>query len=323
MRDDMRSRLIATRDLFGIPIVTVDPHIHSDYSDGLGTVEDNLGVAEQMGIDLIYATDHYSIDQKNDTDKLGPKISWGQEPALGHHIGVLENEVLLQLRESETVVENLALAQALGEFAWVPHPTGWYPSMHYEDKLIQELDNITYDFAMEVINGANKLNCRHDYYIDEFVKLWDKLLLNGPRITPIGASDAHTPDEVGIGWTGAYINKFESASVIQCLNAGRCFASQAPCIALWANDANVGDEIPRPQEDIIKVKVRAADSAGLATIYIVVDGHRITRFRAKGENVVEAECEFKTADVKRYIRAEVISSDKLRAYTAPIYIKQG
>ncbi len=323
-RDEMRLRLIATRDLFAIPIVTVDPHIHSDYSDGLGTVEDILGVAEQMGIDLIYVTDHFTIDQKADTDNLGDKVSWGQEPAMGHHIGVLENDFPLQLRESETVVENLALAQELGVFAWVPHPTGWYPGVHYEDERIEEMYKIPYDFAMEVINGANKLTTRFDNFITEYVRLWDRLLMNGIKITPIGGSDAHTPDEVGIAWTGAYIDRPESGIVLKCFNAGRCFASQAPCIALWVNDeVNVGDEMSRPEGDSIKVKVRAADSAGLATVYIVADGHRIVRFRAKGEKVVEAECDVKLSDVTRYVRAEVVSSDKLRAYTAPIYIKQG
>jgi len=219
------------------------------------------------------------------------------------------------------VVENLALAQSLGAFAWVPHPVGWYPSTHYKDELINELNNIDYNFGMEIINGANKLICRYDHFTDEYVRLWDKLLMNGPKITPIGGSDAHIPDEVGVAWTGVYSDKPGSDTVIQCLNAGRCFATQAPCIALWVNDANVGDEIPRPQEDVLKVKVRAADSAGLATVRIVVDGHRRVRFRAKDNTVVEAECEIKTADVKRFIRAEVVSADKLWAFTAPIYIK--
>jgi PHP-associated len=320
-RDDMCQRLIETRKLFELPIVTVDVHTHSDYSDGLGSVKDNATVAEQMGIDLMFATDHYSIDQKSVTDKLGPKVSWGQEPGAGHHVGVLENDVLLEISPNETVVENLAKAKKLGNFAWVAHPIGWYPTTRYDEERIAELYNIHYDFGMEVLNGANKLAPRHENYTDEFVNLWDKLLLNGPKITPVGGSDAHTPNEVGIAWTGVYSDNPASDSVIQSLSAGHCFASQAPCVVLWVNEANVGEEISQPQENMLKIKVRAADSAGIASVQIIVDGKRTVILRTEDATVFEYECEIKTAEVKHFIRAEVIASDQLRAFTAPIYIK--
>lgn len=94
LQSDQTRRLKETRALFGQPVAIIDPHTHSEHSDGKATIAMNREAGIAAGIDLVFATDHRSLKQKKVIHKM-PTMSWGQEPgALHHHLGLLCNKRL-------------------------------------------------------------------------------------------------------------------------------------------------------------------------------------------------------------------------------------
>ena len=319
-RADMAERLKASRQMFRRPVVTVDIHTHSNYSDGRGTVAENYEAFQNAGLDFLFATDHRSIGQKRITAKYD-NASWGQEPGAGlHHLGLLLNTRTLNPR-ADSVRADLDRARKLAPFAWIPHPTGWYPSRLYSDEAIESLWTLGESFAMEVMNGANKIVSAYDQFDERTVAVWDRLLCDGRKVTGVGGSDAHGPDEIGTVWTGVMAREATAEAIVDALAAGNCFASEASLLAFTCERRPMGATVTRKKGSTVTLRFRVADAQGLASARVVSGGKAIREIQGKGRTVVEGELTRKVGAGKTYYRLESIAADQRRAFSTPIYIE--
>ena len=65
-----------------------DTHIHSNYSDGRGTVAEVKQYGDLAQLDFIFVTDHRTIHQRQECKQFR-RCWWGQEPGGFAHIGIL------------------------------------------------------------------------------------------------------------------------------------------------------------------------------------------------------------------------------------------
>ena len=319
-KHDFAERLAETKKIFKKKVYTVDIHTHSTYSDGSGTVQENYKAAMNCGLDFFFATDHGSLGQKRSVKKWD-NVSWGQEPGAGaHHIGLLHPSKLF-VPKKVNIFADFVKAKCLAPFVWIPHPVGWYPDTWYDDESIKTLWTLGDSFAIEVINGANKIVAAYDVFDEKAIAVWDKLLCDGKKVTALGGSDAHGPDEIGTVWTGVYAAKCEAESLLKALNNENCFASEASLMEFSCDKKPMGTIIMKKKGSTIHLSFRVADVAGIASVRIVSGGKIIKEIQAKSKTFLTGQITRKTGAKSTYYRLESTACDNRRAFSTPIYIK--
>ena len=318
LRRDQAQRLRETRELFNEPVLIVDPHTHSEYSDGSATIAMNREVADEAGIDFVFATDHASLGQKRAV-RTKPNMSWGQEPGGNpHHIGLLCNTRLFK-QKGDRLDLDVARARKLAPFVWIPHPAGWYPGTAYSADRTEALWTLAPAFAMEVLNGACRIGTAFDRFDAAASVLWDRLLTDGIRVTPLGASDAHLPESIGCCWTALPGGvQPTAAAIIKGLNTGHCLASEGPLLGLWVEDQPMGTSVRVQPRQRLQVRYRVADAAGLQCVRLVADGRAVKTIYPRDATCIEGEMTFAPGR-KRSIRLEARAVDNRRAFSAPVY----
>lgn len=321
IKGDQAERLDETRKLFGKRVLAVDLHSHSLYSDGCGTVDENYEMAKHVGLDFFFATDHGSIGQKRVVRKW-KDASWGQEPGMGaHHVGLLCNPRLFRPK-GDNLAADFERAKAAAPFVWIPHPAGWYPRVWYSDEKIDTLWSLGDSFAVEVLNGANKVFRAYDAFDQKALGVWEKLLCDGKRITALGASDAHGPVEIGTTWTGVFAPMRTAESIIKTLNEGRCFASESGLMDFSCDGRPMGATLRKAKGMGLDFRFRVADAGGIASVRLVSQGKVIKELSGGGQTVLEGSVKLRAGARRTYYRLESTASDDLRAFSTPIYVEQ-
>lgn len=319
LQTDQARRLRETRKLFGAPVVLADLHTHSEHSDGRATIAMNRDAGIAAGLDFVFATDHRSLKQKRAIRKM-PTMSWGQEPgALHHHIGLLCNRRLFVPRKDRLDLD-VERARRLAPFVWIPHPAGWYPRKYYTEEQTAALWTLAPGFAMEVLNGAHRIGTAFDQFDEAAVAVWDRLLADGIRVTPLGASDAHIPESIGCCWTAMPEIKPGIPAVLDALNTGNCLASEGPLLTIRLNDRPMGSTVKKTGRGRrMRLTYRAVDAAGLQCVRIVAGGRVRKTLTPHDATCIEGDWSFNPASF-RYIRLEARAVDNRRAFSGPIYI---
>ena len=311
------ARCAATRRLVSFPFFRGDLHVHTVYSDGMGTVDEVAGVAQQRGLDFLFITDHGTVRQKVECVRY-PNVWWGQEPgAGGHHICILDNpRKYTPVRDIRRDAERL---RKKGLFFFYPHPTGWFPRTVYDPSLRDSLREAGPQFAMEVINGIFRIEPFHDEWTDANVALWDALLGEGFRVTGLAATDAHFAPGVGNVWTGVLARRLTKASVLEALRQGTAFASMGPAINVRIGRTPMGAALRRRGRRGI-LRVECADAYGLNWLRVVKDGKVVRERRYRGRTHAREAIALRFSASSRYVRAECAANDDRRAYSNPIYL---
>lgn len=317
-KKDLAERLLASKKIFKDKVYAVDIHCHSNYSDGLGTPLEDYECAKNAGLDFLFITDHNSIKQKREI-KNYKDASWGQEPGAGsHHIGLLNNPRLFTPL-LKNISEDFEKAKKMAPFVWIPHPAGWYPARCYSEEQIESLWDLGENLAMEVMNGANKTVSAYDTFDAHAIQVWDRLLCDGKHVTALGGSDAHIPEDIGSVWTGVSPDTLDATTIISSLRQGNCFASEAALLDFSCSGKPMGSEIKIKKGTKIKLTVRIADSAGIASFSIISNGKILKHVDAGHKSLIRDSITVLPAQ-NTYYRLETVSSDKRRAFSTPVYI---
>lgn len=312
-------RLLETKRIFGRKIVVVDPHTHSTFGDGRGTIKESLCVAEACGLDFVFITDHGGIMQKRVVKNL-PNASWGQEPGSQiHHICMLHNPKKLILKGNDLAVD-FKYASENSDLAFIPHPGGLFAPGNIDER-IKLLRTLGESFTMEVMNGLYEIFRSKRVCDEASILILDQLLSEGHKINVLGASDAHEPFGIGTSWSGVLGAKCEPVSIIKAIKMGRCFASESSLLEFFCNDQPMGATICRGRGRSLTFRCRVADSFGLDSVRVISNGRIVGNQQIHGKKLYEGEFSYKAPSTNTYYRLETTAKDDRRAYSTPIYIK--
>lgn len=179
-----------------------DIHIHSSYSDGLGTPAEILDYVEgQTELSVIAIVDHDEIAGSHATHELAARRNSRVEVVVGMEVTTLEGHLLAlfieqpvpSLRPLEHTIENV---HAQGGLCIVPHPMSWATRsigrFALERILRRHRDRVYFD-ALEAVNAT----------LAGRVAAKAAARLNAKRLhlPEVGGSDAHFVESIGSGYT--------------------------------------------------------------------------------------------------------------------------
>ncbi|MDQ7779533.1 MAG: polyprenyl diphosphate synthase [Planctomycetota bacterium] len=197
-------------------------HVHSNYSDGTGSVPEIIDAAAKAGVDIVFLTDHDTLQPCKDGHAgrhgkvllvVGTEIS----PDLNHYLAFgLPAETDVKSLASLRPQEYIDRAAGLGGFGFIAHPdhTGTklfdVPSYRWEDWSVKRFtglgiwDMMT-DFEELLVGPDEALaaftNFPHSMTgpKSESVARWDRLLASGEKIVGVGEVDNHAEHRKALG----------------------------------------------------------------------------------------------------------------------------
>jgi predicted metal-dependent phosphoesterase TrpH len=179
-----------------------DLHMHSTYSDGLGTIEDILSfVGQQRDLDVIALTDHDTIEGAQRARDLASKQKTDFEIIVGEEVSTREGHLLTLFIERRippglSVERSIELAHEQGGLAIIAHPFNRVFRHSIQREVVDRLQDAPAEArpdGIETLNGsfagigASRLAMTRNrlHY----------------RLPETGSSDAHTVTAIGCAFT--------------------------------------------------------------------------------------------------------------------------
>lgn len=313
--EDTARRVAASKDDFPHAFFRGDCHSHTQHSDGRGTVAETAAMAQAAELDFQFVTDHWGVTQAPECREHGLWV--GQEPVTQlHHMGILGLDYAFEPQHD--FLADYAAAVEAGATVFIPHPTGWWPNVIYNQEQQKILEALPSPFLMEICNGANNIISAFDFTDESALALWDHLLCLGRRVHAMGNTDAHAPHGIGMVWNSVFAENCDQETIVAELKKGHHFVSDAPLIHIALGKARMGDQASLSDRKS-ELEVTVADSRGLAWLSVIVDGEEVFYQPFRGETAWRGSLEV-PAQAAKYVRAEVHSRDARRAYSNPIYL---
>ena len=187
----------------------IDMHVHTNYSDSKGTVEDVIRIAKDRGLNGMAITDHNTLE--------GAKVAMAMQNELiiipGEEIKT-ENGEILAFGIKEAVPEDLPIEEAIHSvhlqegLVFIPHPT-----IPLFGKL-KELDmrRLPID-GLEVFSAISPMA---DHYASKNIAIAERL-----GLSMIAGSDSHFPETVGDAYTIIDTEEATLPSILKALRLGK------------------------------------------------------------------------------------------------------
>jgi hypothetical protein len=283
-------------------LVSVDTHMHTQYSDGSVLVPQRIRSAVAEGIDVVVSADHnIVIDYGPDLERLGlggalafvpgfeitartGSIHLNSFPAavrpgepLNGTIGVRD--------ETPATLFALARQKNPGSLVHLNHPRsgtlGYFNNYHLDPEKAAFADaSFDLDFdVMEALNGA-----RFDGDNRRAIEDWFHLLNRGYPIRISAASDAHGVNGGETGYARTFVlmpepaagAPLDQAALVAALRKGRAFVSNGPIVAVNAGGkATFGDTIKAKKGRVdLDITVTGAPWLDVSEVRLVVNGER-------------------------------------------------
>lgn len=237
-------------------------HVHSNHSDGSGSVSEIVGAAQRAGVDFLVLTDHNTMLAKQEGWEgwHGPTLLIvGEEVSTraGHCLAVGTSSPVLRRRPAEEIIRDI---RAQGGLSFIAHPHGVYKPF------LRRRDHSWKDWGVNSYTGLEVWSYMFDwarqfkyYRWSECVRDPDRLIV-GPDPQTLSRWDAlgRRARVVGIGGVDAHARRYplldvvifpyedlfrtvrthvlldgpltgdaaaDKGSILKALGAGRCFAS--------------------------------------------------------------------------------------------------
>lgn len=293
-----------------------DFHMHTVYSDGKYTPDQQINMAVHRNLSFIFFSDH-NTDTSNAIigayqASLAPDLLIGRAIEVttrhGHWQAVgLDRDQLIewryQLNDNPGYEAATHQVHRSGGFVSVNHPFANCPACNWG------FPDWDHNDAIEVWNAA------WDPTDQQAVQKWQQLLVDGKFTTAIGGSDAHSfPALNGLPTTIVKSRGRSQAAIVEAVKAGRAYLVQGPGMDLAfsvdipsrSTTAEIGDKI--------SVDAGAAGSAILSTQGLtshkacfltekgyffntsIVDGQEIKKLVPPGSSFVRIEVRNQTDD---------------------------
>ena len=308
LKDDLRTLAFTIDKVIEIPnLISLEPHIHTNFSDGRMSVPERLKSIVGEGLDVVIGTDHNYVTNYSETLKrLGLNkylaVIRGSEVTKGgvihynsYPVAYIENEDdhgAIEV-DPDDVAALFAASRAKNPKAiiQVNHPRsgdlGYFNNFKL-DKATAAFAGKGFDLSfmvMEAMNGPTFFRGNQ-----EAIEDWLHLLNRGAYFPIMGSSDAHTIDESEPGFSRTYVyysgpkgDGLESAAVLQSLLRGRSFVTNGPFIDFKVNGASLpGDTAAAKNGKIdLDIKVSGASWVSVDEVRLIVNGERKIIFPVK------------------------------------------
>ncbi len=214
-----------------------DNHTHSTFSDGVGTIEQNVASARFKGMAFMTATDHNTINQASAVDVQNDLhediiVMTGEEVTTfdGHSLayntgGVLIPWNLNQYTHQELIdITNNTSSPYGSGFMYIAHPN--YDGLSWDDLSLTDYT------GLEVWNGFSPPNVDIGPSNNEITfQEWDVLNQMGRRLLGISNSDGHNPSKIADNFIVAYLDTFSKQNIIDVMrDNGHYYGSNGPVL---------------------------------------------------------------------------------------------
>jgi hypothetical protein len=185
-------------------------HIHSDYSDGSGSVDDIASYAREAGLDFIVLNDHFSLYQNDEGYINGVLVLQGMEvnDTANHYLAMdIEKTIDKNVEYPQRVIDDVNAQNGIGIIAHpfekgspLFHNRRTYPWKDWSVQGFQGIEIWNFlsqwrDGVSGIIKGIYLMINPHSAFIQgpyrEALKVLDRYQQEGCRIILAGGSDAH------------------------------------------------------------------------------------------------------------------------------------
>jgi predicted metal-dependent phosphoesterase TrpH len=158
-----RGRMTHTPPPNILPLGRADVHMHSTYSDGLGTVEHILAhVSKQQELDVIAITDHDTVEGAQRARDLVHKSDATFDLIVGEEVSTREGHLLTLFIEKRippglSVERSIELAHEQGGIAIIAHPFNRIFRHSIQRNVVERLKHAPLEAqpdGMETLNGS-------------------------------------------------------------------------------------------------------------------------------------------------------------------------
>lgn len=276
VKAEYRVTIVASPEARGWPTLRAGPgwyagdlHTHSGHSDGRTTAGGArvpvppahvFAAAREAGLDFVALTDHNTAAHWVDVDRLQPLhpdlllLHAREITTYRGHANAFGERALVDFRlaESRSMRGVLHDLTARGAVVSINHPMapddercmgcGWND---------RDRETIGAVQAIEVVNGGTAEGPMSGW------PFWAELLSSGHRLTAVGGSDEHTPDDVSDGRLGrpttvVYASELSEEAILDGIRAGRAYvrtrSAAGPVLDLWAESGArrvpMGGDVP-------------------------------------------------------------------------------
>lgn len=321
-------------------LISVDPHMHTIYSDGRVDIAERIRSVVAEGVDVAVATDHnYINDYRPVLRKLGLNkylaTIVGNEVTTGGVIhyntyplrcrkGEQNNGAIFPHRKTATPLFQDSRKNDPEALLQVNHPRsgtiGYFNNFKLDPESAAFADqNLDLNFdVLEALNGPYVYSSN-----ERSINDWLNLMNRGYFYPIVASSDSHTIDGGQPGYSRTYVfysgkkgDDLDAASVIRAMKEGHSFATNGPLVNFKINGTHIpGDYFTaRDKKAEIAVTVEGAPWISVGEVRLIINGKRkivfpveipsnaVVKFAGKIALPLERDC---------YIAAEVLGDKSL------------
>lgn len=246
-----------------------DNHTHTNYSDGSGSVAENIWGMRSSGLNYMTMTDHNNsngYEESKSAKGNGEIIIKGNEYTTpsGHAVlmNVKDNKNYASLSK-EGLIKELKNYNTL---IYAAHP--------FDDKTSWKFPDYEGVDGIEVWNGSEGPKSK---YNNEAFLFWDKLNKEGKHLYGVSETDAHSPSDIGKVYMKTYVDSFTEEGIIEGQRKGHMYGSNGPSIEIKVNNAMMGDDYKVTSTgEVIKVNLRGAYYDGISKVRLIRNGEVIS-----------------------------------------------
>lgn len=313
-----------------------DLHTHTVHSDGEWTINELLTAAGTSKLDFISITDHNTMSHHAEIDRSAgrsgsPLVLRGEEvTTYGGHANAwgLPSGGWLDFRvrrgDSARMSNIIAEAHRHGALISVNHPFARCKDCDwsYDQALLTNSDGFD---AIEVWNGP------WDDTDEQALRMWNRVLRSGRRITAIGASDSHRPTNViGHPTTHVRASRLSEQALLGAIRDGHVYVTREAANFRLAFEAEpvsggpkmrrgIGEEVPLNAPGRVRLLIAVEAAPDKAAVQLISNDETVRQVpfdSSRREQTIELECK---AD--SYFRIEVRDqAGRMLAFTNPIYV---
>jgi hypothetical protein len=243
-----------------------DNHVHSTWSDGIGTVAQNVASARTKGLDWIIGTDNNTVQPadelaaENAVDLLalcGDEVS----ASYGHALAYDVNTAIDWTLPPQQMIDAVNANNHGQGFLYLAHP--YYPGLEWNDW------DITGYVGLEVWNGF--YGPKDPVNAQAFAQ-WDALNRQGRHLYGLAGSDAHNVDQIGTPRICAYLNELTPTEIVRALRTGAYYGTNGPALHFGVNGHRMSADVPLPFGGNVTIELGGMDTEPLTSVQLIKNG---------------------------------------------------